>query len=129
MSALGASPVIAGMIGKMFAPTVGTAKKLPAQCGRTAAQDRLHCPSMRREDGRSKTLRVRRPMTAEHISQLNHVQESAWECGVKFFQSLAGFLFAGGGQVRINHRCIQRVMAQVLADEAQAHPSSSRWVA
>jgi len=34
------------------------------------------------------------------------------ECGVEFFQNLKGFLLAGGGQVRVNDRGVQRGVAQ-----------------
>src|SRR5205085_3161620 len=44
------------------------------------------------------------------------------DLGVKFFQSLAGLIFAGGGQMGVNDRGVQRGVAQILADEPQADP-------
>jgi hypothetical protein len=120
VAALGASSVVAGMISEVFAATEGATKKLTTQSGRTTAQDRLHCSSMRGQQGRSKALLIRRPMAAEHFSQLDHLKGSAWECGVEFFQSLTGLFFAGGGQMGIDYRGVQGGMAQILADQPQA---------
>ena len=124
LSALWAGAVIAGVIDKMIAATVGATIDLATHRGGAAVEDCLHCAAMGGKDFRAELPFILRPVTPQHLGQRHHRERSplAFAILVKPGQRDLRARLTDRGQVGVNDRGVQSVVTQINADLAQGHP-------
>src|SRR4029450_4099943 len=120
LPALVASPMAAGMIGKVEGAAVAT-EKLAAPIGGATTQDGRPGSAMSGRDGLTELGSVRRPVTAEDLRQMDHVL-AGLDLAVQLLQGCAGARLTDGGQVGIDNGSVERGMTEVLGNLAQRDP-------